>query len=311
MPDETNSTSSADSTTAADPTVAPTPVTVLGLGAMGQAIAGAFLKAGHPTTVWNRSAGKGEDLVARGATRAATAADAVRAGELVVVCVVDYDASQAILEPLAADLSGRVLVNVTSDSPERARAAAKWAAGHGIAYLDGAVMIPTVMVGTPEALLFYSGDEAAYKKHEALLKSLGGQSAYVGADHGLAAVYDLSMLDFFWTSMAGLVHGYALAAKDGVPASAIAPFLKAHIALLGLVVDETAREIDSGEYLGAEANLAVELAGVEHILHAAERRGLDVSVLRGVRDVAKRAVDLGHGADSWTATVEGVRNPSA
>ncbi|WP_405661325.1 NAD(P)-dependent oxidoreductase [Streptomyces sp. RK9] len=309
MPTETNSTHSADPATPVTPT--PTPVTVLGLGAMGQALAGAFLKAGHPTTIWNRSAGKGEDLVARGATRAASAAEAVRAGELVLVCVVDYDASQAILEPLAADLSGRVLVNVTSDSPERARAAAKWAAGHGIAYLDGAVMIPTVMVGTPEALLFYSGDEAAYKKHEALLKSLGGQSAYVGADHGLAAVYDLSMLDFFWTSMAGLVHGYALAAKDGVPASALAPFLKAHIALLGLVVDETAQEIDSGEYQGAEANLAVELAGVEHILHAAERRGLDVSVLRGVRDVAKRAVDLGHGADSWTATVEGVRNPGA
>ncbi|MFD9858298.1 NAD(P)-dependent oxidoreductase [Streptomyces alboflavus] len=311
MPDETNSTSSADSTTAADPTVAPTPVTVLGLGAMGQAIAGAFLKAGHPTTVWNRSAGKGEDLVARGATRAATVADAVRAGELVVVCVVDYDASQAILEPLAADLSGRVLVNVTSDSPERARAAAKWAAGHGIAYLDGAVMIPTVMVGTPEALLFYSGDEAAYKKHEALLKSLGGQSAYVGADHGLAAVYDLSMLDFFWTSMAGLVHGYALAAKDGVPASALAPFLQSHISLLALLVGETAKDVDAGVYPGEEGNLAMELEGVEHILHAAELRGLDVSVLRGVRDVAKRAVDLGHGADSWTATVEGVRNPGA
>lgn len=30
-------------------------VTVLGLGPMGAALASAFLAAGHPTTVWNRT----------------------------------------------------------------------------------------------------------------------------------------------------------------------------------------------------------------------------------------------------------------
>ncbi|MFH8988433.1 NAD(P)-dependent oxidoreductase [Streptomyces sp. NPDC017940] len=287
-----------------------TPVTVIGLGAMGRALAGALLDAGYPTTVWNRTAGRGEDLVARGATLAASPAEAVRAGEVVLVCVVDYAASQAILEPVVADLAGRVLVNVTSDSPERAREAAKWAQEHGIRYLDGAVMIPTVMVGTPEALLFYAGDKSAYEEHERVFTSLGGRSAYVGADHGLAAVYDLSMLDFFWTSVSGLVHGYALAAKDGVAAASLAPFLKAHISLLSLMVDETAKDLDAGEYPGDEGNLAMEVEGIEHILHAAELRGLDVSVLRAVRDVARRAVDLGHGADGWSATVVGARNPA-
>uniref|UniRef100_UPI00402B05BC IR104M4 n=1 Tax=Streptomyces aureocirculatus TaxID=67275 RepID=UPI00402B05BC len=287
-----------------------TPVTVIGLGAMGRALAGALLDAGYPTTVWNRTAGRGEDLVARGATLAASPAEAVRAGEVVLVCVVDYAASQAILEPVAADLAGRVLVNVTSDSPERAREAAKWADGHGIRYLDGAVMIPTVMVGSTDALLFYAGDKSAYDEHEQVFTSLGGQSAYVGADHGLAAVYELSMIDFFWTSMSGLVHGYALAAKDGVPATSIAPFLKAHISLLSLLIEVTAKDLDAGEYPGASGNLAAEVEGIEHILHAAELRGLDVSVLRSVRDVARRAVDLGHGADSWSATVEGARNPA-
>ncbi|MFC7722700.1 NAD(P)-binding domain-containing protein [Nonomuraea recticatena] len=35
-----------------------TPVTVLGLGSMGTALAEAFIEAGHPTTVWNRTASK-------------------------------------------------------------------------------------------------------------------------------------------------------------------------------------------------------------------------------------------------------------
>ncbi|MGA4851441.1 NAD(P)-dependent oxidoreductase [Streptomyces sp. G5(2025)] len=286
-------------------------VTVLGLGAMGQALAGAFLNAGHPTTVWNRSPGKGEELVARGATRAATPAEAVRAGEVVVVCVLNYAAAHAILDQVTADdLDGRLLVNLTSDTPERAREAAASAAALGVDYLDGAVMVPVPMIGTPQALIFHSGARAAYEKYEGTLKALGGQSAYVGEDHGLAAVYDLSVLDFFWTAMHGLVHGFALAAKDGVRAAALVPYLKANVALLESVVEGTAADVDAGTYPGGLDNLAMEAEGIEHIVHAAEHRGLDAAALRGVLTAARRAVDLGHGADTWTSTIEGIRSPA-
>ncbi|MGV9884159.1 NAD(P)-dependent oxidoreductase [Streptomyces sp. NPDC003006] len=289
----------------------PPSVTVLGLGSMGQALAGAFLNAGHPTTVWNRSPGKGDELVARGAVRAATPADAVRAGEVIVVCVLDYDAAQAILDQVApADLAGRLLVNLTSDTPERAREAAARAADLGVDYLDGAVMVPVPMIGTPDGLIFHSGARAAYEKYEETLKALGGQSAYVGEDHGLAAVYDNSVLDFFWTAMHGLVHGFALAAEDGVKAAALVPYLKANVALLESVVEATAAEVDAGTYPGVLDNLAMEAEGIEHIVHAAEHRGLDASALRGVLTAARRAVDLGHGADTWTSTIEGIRKPA-
>lgn len=57
----------------------PTPITVLGLGNMGTALAGALIDAGHPTTVWNRSPARAEPLGARGATAADTAEFAVSA----------------------------------------------------------------------------------------------------------------------------------------------------------------------------------------------------------------------------------------
>ncbi|MGV7904205.1 NAD(P)-binding domain-containing protein, partial [Mycobacterium kansasii] len=47
-------------------------VTILGLGAMGRAIAAAFVDAGHRVTVWNRTPGKADRLVARGARETAT-----------------------------------------------------------------------------------------------------------------------------------------------------------------------------------------------------------------------------------------------
>jgi 3-hydroxyisobutyrate dehydrogenase-like beta-hydroxyacid dehydrogenase len=72
-------------------------VTVIGLGPMGQAMVRAFLAAGHPVTVWNRTAARADELVAAGARRAATVAEAVAANELVVLSLTDYRAMYDIL----------------------------------------------------------------------------------------------------------------------------------------------------------------------------------------------------------------------
>ncbi|WP_285438111.1 NAD(P)-dependent oxidoreductase [Streptomyces sp. ISL-98] len=282
-------------------------VTVIGLGAMGRALAGAFLDAGHPTTVWNRSTGKGDDLVARGAVLAASAEEAVRASELTVVCVVDYDASQAVLDPLAEALAGRVLVNLTSDSPERARAAAAWADEHGIAYLDGAVMVPTPLVGGPEALILYAGSRPAFEKYESTLKALAGQAAHLGEDHTLAAVHDLSMLDFFYASISGLVHAFALAREDKVAATALAPYLNAITSILPPIAAGMATAIDEGNYDGEQANLSMMTASVDHLLHMSRDRGLDTGHLEAIKAVADRAIAKGHGADDWASTIEALK----
>lgn len=49
-----------------------TPVTLIGLGPMGQAMVGSLLTAGHPVTVWNRTPARAEPVVAAGAVLAAT-----------------------------------------------------------------------------------------------------------------------------------------------------------------------------------------------------------------------------------------------
>ncbi|MDQ0987151.1 3-hydroxyisobutyrate dehydrogenase-like beta-hydroxyacid dehydrogenase [Streptomyces sp. V2I9] len=292
------------SMTQANTTAESTPVTVLGLGDMGRSLARAFLAAGHPTTVWNRSPEKGEDVVARGAVRAASAEEAVRASGLVVVCLVDYDASDAVLEPLAGALQGRVLVNLTSDTPARSRQAAVWAEKHSLSYLDGAIMVPVDMIGSPEALIFHSGDRAAFTAHEATLKALGAPATFLGEDHGLAAAYDMAMLDFFYGAMGGLVHAFALARAEGIDGASLAPYLTTIANILPPIAAYTATDIDSRAYTGEGANLAMMAASVDHILHAAKDRGLDVSQLAALKGVTDRAIARGHGPESWSSIVE-------
>jgi len=65
-------------------------VSVLGLGAMGVVIARLFLDQGYKVTLWNRTADKADALVARGAVLARSAAEALRASRMAVMCVYDY-----------------------------------------------------------------------------------------------------------------------------------------------------------------------------------------------------------------------------
>lgn len=287
------------------------PVTVLGLGAMGRTLAGAFLAAGHPTTVWNRSPGRDEALLARGAKRAATVADAVRASPLVVVCVLDDAASRAILEPVASVLTERTLVNLTSDTPERARQAASWAAEHRIDYLDGAIMVPTAVIGQPEALLLCSGASRAFERHRSTLGALGGNIRYLGSDHGMAALYDLALLDIFYSSMGALVHAFALVGADGVAARTFLPFANAFIALLPEMAESMAEMVDDGRHPGTLDNLRMEAVGIEHIVEATRTRGIDASCLLALHGIFGRAIAAGHGGDSFSSIINVLRKEGA
>ncbi|MFD7414075.1 NAD(P)-dependent oxidoreductase [Kitasatospora purpeofusca] len=289
------------------PTNHPLPtVTVLGLGPMGRALAGAFVDAGVRTTVWNRTPGRDAALVARGAVSAATAEEAVAASALTVVCVVNYDASDAVLRraEVEAALKGRAVVNLTADSPDRARSTAAWAAEHGVEYLDGAVMTPAPSIGTPAAVFLHSGPAELYGRFAPVLALLGGTHTHLGEEIGRAAGFDLALLDIFWTAMAGYVHALALAGAEGISGRELAPFAQGIGAILPPLFTEFAEDFDSGSYSGAVNPLTSAVSSMAHVVHTAESHGIESGVMRAAEGLVRRTVALGHGADGVSRLAE-------
>lgn len=293
--------------TAAPDTAGEAPsVTVLGLGPMGRALAGAFLDAGLRTTVWNRTPGRDEELVARGAIGAGSAEEAVAASPLTVVCVVNYDASDAVLRTPAVTgaLKGRTVVNLTADTPHRARDTAAWAAEHGVAYLDGAIMTPTPVIGTPDGVFLYSGDADLYRAHRPVLDALDGTHTHLGEEIGRAAAYDVALLDLFWTSIAGYTHALALARAEGVGAQELTPFAQGIAAILPPLFEEGAKEVDSGRHSGEGNPLTSALSTMTHVIEVSESHGIDASVMRSAEGFVRRAIAQGHGTDGFTRLTE-------
>ena len=285
-------------------------VTVIGLGSMGRALAGAFLAAGHPTTVWNRTPGKADELAAGGAVAAPDAAAAISASRLVVVCVVDSNAVHAVLEPVRESLRGRVLVNLTSTTPEQARATAAWAVEHGIEYLHGAIMVPTPMIGDADALVLYSGSHRAFDQYESSLAAVAGDGTYLGGDAGLASVYDVGMLDIFFTGMTGFLHAAALVGADGISASTFLPYAQRIGELVQQTMVELAADVDKGSYPGDQDNLEMEQAALEHIVEASAARGIATALPRLVQTAVSDAIARGHGRDGFSSVVEALRTRS-
>lgn len=281
------------------------PVTVVGLGPMGLALAGALLKNGHPTTVWNRTPEKAEDLVARGARLAASVADAVAAGPLTLVCLKDYATLYEVLDPAGDAAAGRTLVNLNSGTPKEAHGAAAWAAERDVTYLDGAVMVPPPLVGDPGSVFLFSGQREVFDAHRATLASLG-DPRYLGSDPGLAVLHNAALLGLMYATMNGFLHATALVGSAGVRAAEFADL--AVNWFLPTVVDATlveqAPDLDAGHYPGDLGTMHMNLNALEHIALTCEEQGVHTGQPRLMEEIAAQAIEDGHGGSNYLAVYE-------
>lgn len=279
-------------------------LTLLGLGAMGTALARTWLAAGHPLTVWNRTSSRAEPLAAEGATVAGTAAEAVAASDLVVVCLLD-DAS--VGEALAdADLTGKDLVNLTTGTPAQARARAAWAEERGARFLDGGIMAVPPMIGVPESggYVFYSGSHALFDAHHSALAIPAG-TTYVGEDPGFAALHDVALLSAMTGMFAGLSHAFALIRKEDVAPGDLAPLLVNWLTAMASSAYELADQLQSGDYTkGVVSNLAMMVEGNSTMLHTAEDQGVSAELLTPFMTLMERRLADGHGDEGTAGVVD-------
>jgi 3-hydroxyisobutyrate dehydrogenase-like beta-hydroxyacid dehydrogenase len=286
-------------------------VTVLGLGAMGSALARAFVAAGHPTTVWNRAPEKAAALVAAGAVRADTTAAAVAASPLVVVCLADHRSVHEVLDPAADALAGRVLVNLTTGTPEQARELDVWARERGAEHLDGGIMAVPPMIGTPAAFVLYSGLLRTFDAHRAALDVLGG-SRFVGEDPGLASLHDLALLSGMYGMFGGALQAFALVRSAGGSAKEFAPTLREWLGSMSEFVTGSAEQIDTGDYAtGVVATLAMQASGYVHLVDVAKAQGVSTELLTPLAALMERRVADGHGQDDIASVIEALVEPRA
>ncbi|MFC7624643.1 NAD(P)-dependent oxidoreductase [Microlunatus sp. GCM10028923] len=280
-----------------------TPVSVLGLGLMGHALAETLLTAGHPTTVWNRTASKADRLVEAGATLADSAEAAVKASQLVIICVTDPAAVRAVLDQLDGALDDTVLINLTSGPSSAATEFADWAEQHGPDFLDGAILASPEMIGTADTTIVYSGSRAAFDRNAETLGRLG-VATHVGDDHRQAALLEMAGLGLMWGALNGYLHGAALIRAAGVDAATFAPLAAATLRAVADWLPGYAKQIDDGEFPPLDGTLDTHLAAMHHLLAESETLGLNLELPRYVTSVAERGAAEDKGQQGYAVLID-------
>jgi 3-hydroxyisobutyrate dehydrogenase-like beta-hydroxyacid dehydrogenase len=288
-----------------------TPVTIIGLGAIGSAVAKAFITAGHPTTVWNRTGTRTAPLADLGAVRAVTVQEAVSANSLIITALTTFDATREALEPAAAELAGRTVITLSSGTPAGARETAAWLDKHGAEFLAGAVKNVPSAVGLPDTLLYYSGDKAIFDRNERTLTVLGGDTVHLGDDPDLAALYELAVGGTLLPALLGFFQGAALVTARGLEASTMVRYSQKWLEMIVQLLPSLAHTIDTRDYSNPESALGLFHEGIAYDHEIGREGNLDVSWHEPMHDLLRKAVAEGRADQSIASLVELLRKTAA
>jgi 3-hydroxyisobutyrate dehydrogenase len=155
----------------------------IGLGIMGQSMAGHLLAAGHPLTVYNRSRETASALLARGAQWCETPRGVAERSDVVITMVgLPSDVEQVWLgaDGVLAGARNALLIDMTTSSPELARRLATQAAARGCQALDAPVSGGDVGAREAKLSIMVGGTKQAFEAALPVLRRLGANIVHQG-----------------------------------------------------------------------------------------------------------------------------------
>jgi 3-hydroxyisobutyrate dehydrogenase-like beta-hydroxyacid dehydrogenase len=281
-------------------------VTVIGLGAMGAALARTLVSADHAVTVWNRSPEKIEPLVTVGAKGAASVFDAIKASTITIICVNDYDTSNAFLDhaDITPLLEGRTVIQLTTGTPKEAADSELWVSSLGGQYLDGAIMVYPGQVGTAEAQILIAGPEKTFQNCRALLGCLGGDLRYLGTNIRTVAALDLALIYRLLGRSLGTIYGALVCEAEGASVAQYASLLPQ-----GERSQTIAEIIDADDYSiggnGASGNVVRDLAA--RLQNQAQDANIDGALADLIMSLQRQSDKAGYGHLDAAALIKCLR----
>jgi 3-hydroxyisobutyrate dehydrogenase-like beta-hydroxyacid dehydrogenase len=276
----------------------------IGLGAMGQAMAGSLLAAGHELSVYNRTTARAEPLRARGARVASTPAEAATGAELAFSMLADDAAVEGVtfgasgilagLAPGAVHVSSSTISAALSDRLAAAHAAAK----------QGYVAAP--VFGRPEAALakqlwvLAAGASADVDRCAPALAAIGRGLTRLSGAASTANVVKLTGNFLIASMLEALGEAFALTRKAGVlPDTFLELFV--NVFAHSPIFENYAKLIAKEAYEPAGFKLPLALKDMRLALAAGEALQVPLPLASLIRDQLLSGLAQGKGELDWSA----------
>ena len=196
----------------------------IGTGVMGAAMAGHVQKAGHELYVFNRTKGKSEDLLNRGAHWCETPVQVAKNSEIVFTIVGHPSDVEEVYMGKEGILSTkgllRIVVDMTTSRPSLAQTIARESAYRGIKSLDAPVSGGDIGARDRTLAIMVGGEKKAFEEVLPLFQVMGKNISHMG-DAGAGQHTKMSNQILVAGNMIGMCESLLYAAKLGLDLQAV------------------------------------------------------------------------------------------
>lgn len=289
----------------------PEPMSVLGLGKMGAALASVFLDNGHPVTVWNRTMEKAQPLIPKGARVANSPADCAQSGTLVLICLFSDEIVRDILDRIPT-LLDRTVINFTTSRPQSAIEIADTVTNklRASGYLHGWINSFPSEVKDQQATVRYSGPKHVFAKQEHICKVLG-KALWLSDDHKKTCMLENAALVMLAGLCAAFFQSLALAGAAGVDTVDFAQ--QVLLPLLPLFQDllpQMAKRDQDQSHLMPDDSVSVGtmLVLVSNALETAETSGVSTRLFEGFHAILRETAESGKRLEDVSTVISMLRS---
>ena len=279
------------------------PIGFLGVGMMGQPMAGKLLDGGHQLAVFDLNEAAMRPLLARQAMRA----DSVRAlaaqCETVVVSLPTLGAFRAVLPQLAEGGALRTLINTCTVGTKFLREVEAALTPHGITIVDSPISGGPSGAAAGTLSVMVSGDPATVEAVRPLLSLWGPTITVAGDKPGAAQVLKLTNNILCAVAIAATSEAFVMGAKGGLDPEVM---LRAINAGTG---NNTATQtmfpkavLDRSFHYGAAMHILEK--DIDLAIEQGEELGVPMWVCQAVRLMFKHAIMAGSPTDDLTTMVQ-------
>lgn len=291
------------------------PISVLGVGNMGAALASAFLENGHPVTVWNRTIEKAQPLVSKGAQMSKSPAHCVQSGTIILISLASDEIVQHILSETPS-LLDRTVINFTTSRPqweiETANLVTNQLQASG--YLHGWTNSLPLEVKNHQATVTYSGPKSLFEQHKHICQVLG-KALWLSDDHKKICMLENAALSMVAGLCSGFFQSLALAGAAGYNTidftqEVILPLLPIlQDILLGMAKRDHHQSYLMSDDSVSESSVSVGtmLGLVSNARETAETSGVSARLFEGFHDVLRQAAESGDSLKDASAVIQMLR----
>ena len=279
-------------------------VGMIGLGLMGTALAERLLEHGYRVAVWNRTRGKADPLLARGAQ---WSDNPLAACERVILSLYSSEAVEQVIGQMQGGLhAGLIILDTTTGAPAQTAALGARLAAQGVRYLGAPISGSSQQTRRGEATVIVGGEHEAVQACADLWPVLGAKFFHVGPC-GSAAKMKLITNLVLGLNRAALAEGLAFAEALGVSPAAALEVMAGSMAY-SRAMDAKGRKMVERDFT-VQARLTQHLKDVRLMLQAAEAAGVKLPLADVHRRLMEQAEAVGLGELDNSAIIEVLRKP--